>query len=161
MRRSIMIDVVDVALSQVGVKEKTGHNDGVPFERYALPKEQPLPWCARLCRWCFAQLGLALPGNPYEIASVAALQRALVDAGAWLGPDARPRRGDLVLFNERGMSDKDRFGHHVGIVIGVDPDGRLHTVEGNWGDQVARVTRTPRELVDVWGYARWPLTPAG
>lgn len=156
-----MIDVVDVALSQVGVKEKTGHNDGIPFERYALPKEQALAWCARFVRWCFAQLGLALPGNPYEIASVAALQLALVNAGAWMGPDVRPRRGDLVLFNERGLSDKDRFGHHVGLVDRMDDDGRLWTVEGNWGDRVAHVCRQPHQLVDVWGYARWPLSPMG
>lgn len=154
-----MIDVVDVALSQLGVREKTGHNDGIPFERYALPKEAPLPWCARFVRWCFAQMGHGLPGNPYEIGSVTAMQRAFVDAGAWMGPDVTPRRGDVVLFTERGLSDKDRHGHHVGIVVRVDDDGRLMTVEGNWGDRVAEVVRRV-DSPDIWGYARWAKTAA-
>ena len=48
---------LDVARTQIGVVELPG-NRGVPFERYALPGEDPLPWCARFLRWCYLQAGL-------------------------------------------------------------------------------------------------------
>jgi hypothetical protein len=38
-----------------------------------------------------------------------------------------PKPGDLVVWDE-----------HVGIVERVDPDGTLHTIEGNTSDRVAR-----------------------
>lgn len=153
-----MIDVVTIAQSQIGVREQPG-NRGTPMERYALPGEDPLPWCARFVRWCFTQAGHQLPGNPYEIASVTNLQRALAKAGAWLGRFQTPRRGDLVLFSERGQSDIGAAGRHVGIVLSADARW-LVTVEGNWGDAVQRVTREI-DTANIWGFARWPRPPEG
>jgi hypothetical protein len=151
-----MIDVVDIAVAQVGVAEKPG-NKGLPFERYGLPGEDPLPWCARFVRWCFAQAGHTLPGNPYEIASVTNLEAALEAAGAWLGRKAIPRRGDLLLLNARGQSDAGRGGRHIGIVTSSDSTW-VRTVEGNWGDKVARVQRRLDDET-IAGYGRWPKDP--
>lgn len=144
--------VVDVARSQLGVVE-SGDNGGVPFERYALRGEQPLAWCARFVRWCFAQTGVPLPGNHYEIGRVAYLVGELQDAGAWLGRDVEPLPGDLVFLAERGGSDPGP-GHHVGIVEECD-GRRVYSIDGNWANGVRRVTR---ELGDptILGFARWP-----
>ena len=69
---------LDVARSQVGVVEDPrGSNRGVPFDRYALPGEDPLPWCSRFMRWCWESAGLRLPGNRYLIGRVETLQEAL------------------------------------------------------------------------------------
>lgn len=151
-----MIDVVDIAASQVGVYEQPV-NGGTPMERYALPGEDPLPWCARFVRWCFSQAGHRLPGNPYEIASVTTMQRELAAAGAWLGRDCAPRRGDLVLLNERGQSDARMGGRHVGIVASADATWVV-SIDGNWRDAVRRVTRE-LSSTDIWGFARWPKAP--
>lgn len=151
-----MIDVVAIALSQVGVKEQPG-NGGTPLERYGLPGEDALPWCARFVRWCYAQAGHQLPGNPYEIASVATMQRALEKAGAWLGRHQTPRRGDIVFYGVEGVSDVGVRGRHVGIVLRADAHW-LHTIEGNWGDAVARRT-LPAGASVIWGFARWPKAP--
>lgn len=154
-----MIDVVDVARSQLGVRERSGANDGLPFERYALPGEGAFAWCARFVRWCFSQIGHGLPGNPYEIGAVVALQAAFVAAGAWLDRDVTPVRGDVIFLLERGKSDAAAAGHHVGIVERVDDDGRVHSIEGNWGEGVATVVRVSDDPT-IWGYGRWPLPPA-
>lgn len=152
-----MSDVVSIASSQVGVKEAGGLNDGEPFRRYALKGEQPLAWCARFARWCFARAGVPLPGNPYEIAAVKRLHLELSARGAILPPSAEPRRCDLILLTERGKSDAGR-GHHVGIVERVE-NGLVHSIDGNWGDAVRRVTRNLDDA-SIWGYGRWPVQPA-
>lgn len=49
--------VESVYNSQIGVREKTGHNDGVHVEKYlasvGLPKGNA--WCAAFLHWCFSQ----------------------------------------------------------------------------------------------------------
>lgn len=145
-----MIDAAAIAKAQLGVREKTGKNDGVPFERYALPGEDPLAWCARAVRWVFTQWGHRLPGNPWEIASCTNMQAALEAAGAWLGK-VKPQRNDILFVMLNGRL-------HVGI---VEESTATHVVslEGNYGDKYARVVRGLDDL-DILGVARWPLPPS-
>jgi hypothetical protein len=146
---------IDYAISQIGVRELTDRNDGIPFERYAIRGEQPLAWCARFVRWAYESAGKQLPGNRWEIASVGNLQHAFAQAGAWLGLTDDIRRGDLILLNERGLSDAagNQGGRHIGIVEAVDAE-HVYSIDGNWGNMVARVRRR-RNAPDIWGYARW------
>ena len=44
-------------------------------------------------------------------------------------------------------------GEHIGIVESVDPDGSVHTIEGNSGDAVTRHTYGP-DGGGATGYAR-------
>ncbi len=39
--------------------------------------------------------------------------------------------GDLIVFKEQGRS-------HVGVVESIGADGKIHTIEGNTSDKVAR-----------------------
>lgn len=143
---------LDFARSQVGVAESGGPNRGDPFERYAYPGEEPLPWCARFMRWCWENAGTPLPGNRWLIGSVAELRAALEAQGALVPlEDARP--GDLLLLRQRGGSDAGA-GHHVGIIEQVTPT-YIETIDGNWGDRVARVQRK-RTDPGIWCAARWP-----
>jgi DNA-binding transcriptional LysR family regulator len=156
------VDPVSWAISQLGVAENPpGSNDGPPQVRYALPGEPPLPWCGRFVRTAFAQAGTPLPGNKWLLPSVTEMQRALVAAGAWAPieavratPELRPRRGDLVLLGENGTSDVGVRGHHVGIVESFD-GGIIHSIDGNWGNLVARVKRVLGDA-GLWGIGRWP-----
>jgi cell wall-associated NlpC family hydrolase len=149
-----MSDVVNIAISQLGVTESSGNNDGVPFDRYALKGEQPLAWCARFVRWCFAQAGHPLPGNAYVIASVKNLHGELASRGAILPVGEKPRRGDLILIRN-GDSDVGVRGNHIGIVERFDGK-RVHSVDGNLGNKVARVAR-PIGDPKIWCFARWPV----
>lgn len=146
--------VVAIAIEQLGVAESGGPNKGLPFDRYSLHGESPLPWCARFVRWCFSQAGARLPGNQWEIGNVAAM-RAALDAEGGLVRVGPPRAGDIVFVRGRGKSDAAVAGNHVGIVERVEGDV-LHTIEGNWSDKVQRVQRDVDD-VDLWGFGRWPL----
>ena len=146
-------DAIDIALTQLSVKEATGKNDGEPLERYGLKGEDPAPWCARFVRWCFLAAGEPLPGNKWKLGSVTEMEDALKHAGAWFDKSVTPARGDIVFFDTRGQSDAGP-GRHVGLVENAY-GGKITTIEGNLSNRVARVTHS---LADgrISGFARWP-----
>lgn len=172
-----MMRMIDVALSQVGVAEATGNNDGIPSERYSGGKQRP--WCADFVIWCNAQSteprfvtstwevwnfpqvdlfeqgmkkrGWWRPYAPSEFAAVPPGPLGDVIEVSLNRPKEYPRTGDVVFFAGRGASDTKPAGRHVGIVEGISwrKDGAvLHTIEGNWKNQVSTVER---RLVDAVG----------
>ncbi len=160
-----MSDVVDEAIKDLGVGEDPPHSNMGPCSRFFLEGEEPGAWCARAVRTWFARAGIPLPGNKWKIPSVTELQKALVEAHAWIPVEwARnnssiPRRGDLVLLNEKGTSDIGKVGHHVGLVESFDPFTlKVNSIDGNWGDEVKRVSRHLNSS-EMWGFGRWSVRP--
>lgn len=136
--------------SKAGIRESGGPNAGAPFDRYALPGEQPLAWCARFVRAGVKACNGAIPGNEYEWARVANAEKMMADKG-WLVTSPRP--GDAVFFHSRTGSDKGP-GRHMGIVTGVGSH-TFRTVEGNRGDKVGEGEyQLGSPLVSSFG--RWP-----
>ena len=142
---------LDIARSQIGVREATGNNDGVPSERYAGGRREP--WCADFVSWSFRQAGRPLPGNQRSLAGVQYMEDQMKHAGAWFPRGSRqPQPGDVIFFANRGGSDGGT-GRHVGIVERVE-NGRVYTVEGNASNSVKR-NSYPLDLARISGYGRW------
>lgn len=143
-----MIQAIDVAVTQMGVHERTGRNDGIPAERYMRGDE--LAWCAGFVMWCFDQGdGPSIYRRDAEFwpyRKVSTMCRGLKDRGLFLGPRVLPQRNDIVFFGNRMNSDSGP-GTHVAIVEDVEPDpGRftdrlgyvIRTIGGNESDKVKR-----------------------
>lgn len=92
-------------------------------------------WCAEFASWCAAQAGAPLGANGEGFRSVAALTDWAAQSGRLLPASATPQPGDLMLFGSE----------HVGVVDHVDPDGTIHTIEGNYANAVSAVARHPGE----------------
>jgi hypothetical protein len=123
---------LDVARSQVGVREATGNNDGIPAERYSNGRREP--WCANFVTWAYKNSGKSLPGGGSP--SVQVMEDKMRAAGQWSPRGQRtPQPGDVIFFANRGGSDAGG-GRHVGIVSHV-ANGRVYTVEGNSGNAVS------------------------
>lgn len=138
-----------VAQSQVGVREATGNNDGIPEQRYADGRREP--WCADFVTWCFKQTGCSLPGNQRQLASVQFMEDQLKRGGHFIPNGAQPPQpGDIIFFRDRGANKGS--GRHVGIVEKVEGD-RVFTIEGNSGDRVARRSY-PTSSSRISGYGR-------
>jgi len=138
---------LDAARSQVGVREATGNNDGVPAARYSNGRREP--WCANFVAWSFRQAGTPLPGNQRSLASVQYMEDQMKSNGMF--HRGTPQPGDIIFFSNRGNSDRGG-GRHVGIVERVE-NGRVHTVEGNSSNAVRRrsyALNNPR----ISGYGR-------
>jgi hypothetical protein len=126
------------AQSQVGVAEQPpGSNDGPQIAEYrtATAGSGVGPWCAYFTSWAAAQAGVPLGEAGQGFGSVSALYGWAQRTGRATpaGPGVQPNPGDLIVWG----------GEHIGIVESVDPDGSIHTIEGNSSNAVSRRTYGP------------------
>lgn len=150
-----MINAVDVALSQLGVHEATGKNDGVPAERYM--HGDKLAWCAGFVLWCNANSDdenfAATTAEHYAMRSVTTFIEVMKRKGLFLPKASVPLRNDVVFFGNTD-SDVGIKGSHVGVVEAVDVEACWFTsIEGNYGNKVQRVKHLLHESTIV-GWAR-------
>ncbi len=118
--------------SQVGVKEATGHNDGVQVEAYlaSVHLKKGNPWCAAFLAWCMDGCGVIHPVSGY--------------CPDWF-------RGELVYKRSvsgsiENLQQGDVFGiwfENLGRIAHVGFGDRLSgeyvvTYEGNTNDQLSR-----------------------
>jgi CHAP domain len=126
------------AQSQVGVSEQPpGSNDGPQIAEFrtATAGSGVGPWCAYFTSWAAAQAGVPLGEAGQGFGSVSALYGWAQRTGRATpaGPGVQPNPGDLIVWG----------GEHIGIVESVDPDGSIHTIEGNSSNAVSRRTYGP------------------
>ena len=133
-----------IAKKEVGVKEATRQNDGIPSTRYMGGRREP--WCAHFIAWIFRQAGDPLPHDVPDVsptkanplAGVQFLEDTFKKNKWWFrNGDSRigpPEAGDVIFYKNRAGSDAGP-GRHVGVVERV-VGGWIHTIEGNWSDGV-------------------------
>ena len=139
---SVGANVVAAAQGEVGQSEQPpGSNDSprIAMYRSATAGNAGVgPWCAYFASWAARQAGAPLGDQGQGFGSVDALWNWAQSSGRAYSATSgqQPQPGDLIVFHE-----------HVGIVEGVLPDGRVQTIEGNSGNQVARRVHAPGEAV--------------
>ena len=126
------------AQAEVGVAEQPpGSNDGPRIAEYrtATAGSAVGPWCAYFTSWCASQAGVPLGEVGQGFGSVDALYAWAQRTGRAMpaGQGVVPSAGDLIVWG----------GRHIGIVESVDPDGSIHTIEGNSSNAVSRRTHGP------------------
>jgi hypothetical protein len=117
----------------------------------------PYAYSGSIYEWAQAhEAGPSLPGGPAP--GEAPLSQPQPDGARVLPPTARPAPGDAVLYGEDAQNSD-----HIGIVERVFADGEITTIDGNYGDRVARVGPfLPSQAVEsgepapVFGYAQPP-----
>jgi hypothetical protein len=90
------------------------------------------PWCAYFVSWAAQGAGTPIGEAGQGFGSVSAVADWAQRTGRW-SPAASgtpPQAGDLIVWG----------GTHIGIVESVDPDGKIHTIEGNSSNAVTRRT---------------------
>lgn len=137
--------IVAIASKEVGVKELTGHNDGLRVEQYLVytGNKKGDPWCASFVSWVFAQAGYSQPKTAWSPA---------------LFPKSRLTK-TISEGNIFGLyfADRGRIAH-AGL-IERQKGNWLYTIEGNTnlagsreGDGVYRKLRHTRTIK---AYANW------
>jgi hypothetical protein len=133
--------IVQVAESQVGqIEQPVGSNNGpaITMYRTAVAGAEPgEPWCAQFASWVAKQAGTPLGDEGQGFSAVSQLWSWAQQTGRAIpnGPGVVPEPGDLIVFGDE----------HVGIVTGVQPNGDIDTVEGNYDNQVVNNVRSPDE----------------
>lgn len=123
-------DIVAVARTQIGYREGS-NNDTKYGEWYGINHAS---WCAMFVSWCARQANI--PTSILKNSSGAGHSAAYFNIPYRDGASYTPRRGDL--FFTKSWS-------HVGLVDSVNGN-TITTVEGNYNDRVAVVTRNKNNL---------------
>ena len=147
---------IDVAVTQIGIQEETGNNDGIPAQRYM--RGNKLAWCAGFVLYCFE---VSDDPNIHEsvrdfwrYTAVWEFEERMKARGLWFGWAIVPQPNDLIFFNNRGKSDhaNSKLDRHMAIVEKVD-GAWVHTIEGNLGNAVKR-SKHKLSSNRITGYAR-------
>lgn len=141
---------VDVALSQVGVKENGSTNNSAEVNKYRFGKANGNPWCASFVSYCYGQgQGNSNKATFGFTESSQSIKNQAIKAGKYSTKESgyKPQVGDLAVWTYTKSSG------HVGIIASVNNDGTFDVVEGNCGDQVQRTTRS-MNTKDLNGFVR-------
>ncbi|WP_442591915.1 CHAP domain-containing protein [Pedobacter sp. AW31-3R] len=138
-------ELVKIASDELGVKEKTGHNDGERVEAYlkCVNLKRGQPWCAAYVSWIFAKAGFSKPRSGWS---------------PDLFPSSRLARSALPG-NVLGIyfASYQRIAH-VGLITNVDGEW-ITSVEGNTNVNGSRegdgVYKKLRHLKTIYRMADW------
>lgn len=138
-------DFVNVAKSQIGVKEKGVNNVKYNTWYYGHEVEgssgsSEYAWCVVFESWCANEVGILNTLVPKEN-NVGKLRDWYKSRGLYHSSNYSPKRGDLVIFKNCS---------HTGIIEYIDNNNNVHTIEGNSGDKVA--THTYSTWGSIIGY---------
>ncbi len=157
---SLANEIVQAAVSQIGLGERGRNNEGMYVERYAaaVDRNAPIYWCAAFVFYCYlracTELGAVAVVKPS--ASAKSLCRNILAAGGVKLTEAQCQPGDIVLWH-RGA--KGAYTGHVGIVQSVNRStGTFTVLEGNRGgfpSNVGVFTHTFGEA-NLLGFYRLP-----
>jgi len=150
-------EIVRIAESQLGRTESPPGSNCNPYGPC-------VEWCSLFVAWVWERAGVPLGGATASYAySGSIYEWARAHGGRVLPPSATPAPGDAVLFGS-GPAASD----HIAVVERVFPDGEITTIDGNYGDRVARVGPFPParavrfgEPSPIFGYAEPPSPASG
>jgi len=143
---------LQIAKTQLHVREKTGKNDGEAVESYlkSVALGKGYAWCAAFVYWCFSEAAkqLDVPNPLYKTAGV--LHHWNNTKG--LKTKTNPQAGDIFIM------DYGKGNGHTGIVERVVGD-IVHTIEGNTNSASSRegdgVYLRARKMNTIVGYIRY------
>jgi hypothetical protein len=181
-------EIVRIAQSQLGQTEN-------PLSSNCTKYGPCVDWCSLFVAWVWEKAGVPLHGGTAPFAWSGSIYKwaqaheagvlprkragdnpfleAQPNGARVLPPTATPAPGDAVLFgyverNSAGELIRILRSDHVAIVERLFPDGEITTIDGNYGDRVARVGPfLPAEAVakgepaPIYGYAQPPSAEAG
>jgi hypothetical protein len=168
-------EIVRIARSQLGTDESPPGTNCNPYGPC-------VEWCSLFVAWVWKRAGVPLKGStatyaysgsiykwaeaheggPFAVTAPGdpPLSKAEANGARALSPTATPAPGDAVLY---GTGPEYGESAHVGLVERVFPGGQITTIDGNFGDRVARSGPfLPSQAAaygmpgPVYGYARPP-----
>jgi hypothetical protein len=124
--------ILNAIRPEVGQAEQPpGSNDSPRIAQYrqATAGSGVGPWCAYFVSWAARQAGVPLGDQGQGFGRVDDVFAWAQKTGKALPAGSTPAAGDLIVWDE-----------HIGVVESVDPDGTIHTIEGNSSDKVSQRT---------------------
>ena len=145
---------------QVGVKERTGRNDGERVEAYLhyVNLKPGAPWCAAFVCWVFGQTGITNPRSGWSPALFPTgriiWQRSRLPPALTSQPAKKPQPGDVfgIWFPEKNRIAHTGFVDNWGEKYAVTVEGNTNMAGSREGDGVYRKRRLISSLYQVSGW---------
>ena len=137
--------LLEIAKSQIGVREASGNNDGYEVEQYLAytGNKKGEAWCASFVSWVFGKAGYTAPRTAWSPSLFPKARLVAV---------AKPATVFGIYFPDKGRIA------HAGIVE-KQKDNWLYTIEGNTNIEGSRegdgVYRKMRHVKSIQYYADW------
>ncbi len=134
--------------AQIGIREKSGRNDGTMVETYlrycGLPKGQP--WCASFVCWSFGQAGIKNPRSGYCPDLFTA--KYLIYTRGKVSKHGQPQTGDIfgLYFPEKKRIAHTGFIETWGDTFVITVEGNTNEAGSREGDGVYRKRRPRRSI---------------
>jgi len=147
-------DIRSVYTGQIGIREKTGHNDGKMVETYlrycGLPKGEP--WCASFVCWCYGQADIANPRSGF-CPDLFRPARVIYQPSKHIAV-LQPSAGDIIglYFPEKHRIAHTGFVDVWGAVYVITVEGNTNEAGSREGDGVYRKRRPLRSIYVVARY---------
>lgn len=126
--------VIEVAKSQLGIKEMPAGSNNVIYNTWFYGKEvkdgvpagAAYPWCGAFVSWVFDKAGINLGTIDYK-RGFAGTNYAVRNLKKWGRLVTIPEKGDVVFFDWQGDGKFD----HTGIFVKDNGGGLFQAIEGN------------------------------
>ena len=140
-------------LSQIGVKEATGHNDGPEVETYLRSVDQApgAPWCAAFVSWTYTVNGVKNPRSGWSPAYFPASKVIYIRDGY---NKSIPQKADVfgIYFGNLGRIAHVGFIHEWGSRLVITVEGNTNDQGSREGTRVAIKRRPTRTIYKVSRY---------
>ena len=143
--------IAAIALSQVGVSDTpavtnfnttdcdpystlvagfSADSDGCGYDTTFGVENENETWCADFVKWAWQQAGVTADMNTLNAGSVSFYDWGQAQ-GETMAPDTgSPQPGDAIIFFQPGL--ENIYTDHVGLVTGVNSDGTINMVNGDF-----------------------------
>ena len=141
-------NIVEHAISQLGVRESPSNSNCVSFVRWfngwgsdvPLSSYEPYNWCCIFVVWCATQCGYIDSGlfmrtggctQQFEYMTQTMDYSYCSVQDVWNGRESNVQPGDILFFKKTDSSNPNKMGH-IGIVVSYDAEAKeLLVIEGN------------------------------
>ena len=141
--------------AEVGVREKTGHNDGVKVETYLryIGLGKGYAWCAAFVCWTYGQSGVKNPRSGY-CPDLFTKKYVIYKRGAKTGNVIKPQYGDIfgIYFQEKKRIAHTGFVDDWGDKYAITTEGNTNEAGSREGDGVYRKRRLKSSIYEVANY---------
>lgn len=141
--------VEQIYLSQVGVIEITGHNDGVEVEQYLshVGFGKGYAWCAAFCSWVYDKASISNPRNAWVPSWFTNKNNIIWKPSTGL-KNRVPLPGDVfgLYYVESKRIGHIGFIHRFGESITITVEGNTNNAGSNEGDGVYMKRRPTRQI---------------
>jgi len=168
--------IANIALSQVGVIDspdsanfnldcdpytsmvgaQSPDADGCGLNSSFNVEDENETWCSDFAKWVWQQAGVTVDMNTINAASLTFYTWGQQQGETMTADSTTPAVGDAVLFYPPGQANAGIYSDHVGIVVGVNSDGTVNLVNGDFlGATDIHVEYDADVDLSTWASAIW------